>query len=246
MALTRNDKMLVLAAVVLAASVVGGLAWWRTSGMQAETSAPQQAEQAQPQPLPVPVLPEQKTTIAATAPPQVTTTLNPSAPQQDPDSSLQTIFAETPPPPPEPEQAPTPAPAPMVDVPQVPAPPQKTKPETPAERKARLAAERKAAAEAKRAEEDARKSRQETLQRAQEELRKAEAELKRAQDQAQKAGVTLTAPHSPAPDARNACRGQARTCRKPGEAPGSNARAAGSGPIRASATSRSAQARSQA
>ena len=39
MALTRNDKMLILAAVALAASVVGGLAWWRTSGRQAEPVA---------------------------------------------------------------------------------------------------------------------------------------------------------------------------------------------------------------
>lgn len=196
MALTRNDKMLILAAVVLAAAVVAGLAWWRTSVRQAEQQTlAQQVGQLPPAPqitdqairIPADAKPPVKAPITAGTPgttgtPAPTQPGLPPAPAPEPDQSLQTIFADEPKPE-APPQEPTPPPAPL-PAPETPAEkPAPKKPETAAERKTRLAAEKKAAAEARRAEAEAQKARADTLKRAQEELRKAEAELKRAQKQ---------------------------------------------------------------
>lgn len=203
MALTRNDKLLILAAVLLAGAVVGALAWWRTAGKLPEPPAATQ---------PAPV--EQKVEAPADAKPAVTAPVGSAAPapaaqapapQQpaplpvphpEPDKTLSELFAsdtQAPPVPPAaqapalPEAAPAPAaplPPPVVSAQPAPPPaPEKKKPETPAERKARQAAERKAAAEARR--------------RAQEELRKAEAELKRVQAEKKK----QQAQPKPAPEA---------------------------------------------
>ncbi len=194
MALTRNDKLLILAAVFLAAAVVGTLAWWRTSGDAGR----------QPQPLPTAEapsapLPEQRTVVAPQDTPQVTVQLTPPAQPLQPappaasppapatDPSLQTLFtAEPPKPEPEPEPQPAPAPEPQPQPEQPAPPPPPAKPETAKERKARLAQERKAAQEAKRAEAAAAKAHAETLRKAQEELKQAEVELKRAQARAAK------------------------------------------------------------
>jgi hypothetical protein len=197
MALTRNDKMLILAALVLAALVVGGLAWWRTSGKRAEPAPGESSPQAV-QSLP---MVEHKVQIPQDAKPPVVSPLTPSvpaAPPVEPDKSLQGIFAEQPAPEPMPEILPPPEPekAPAKVEPEKP-----KKRETPAERKARLAAERKTAIETKKAEEEAKKARAETLRRAQEELRKAEADLKRAQAQTKtgQAAPAPAQPQSPAP-----------------------------------------------
>lgn len=222
MALTRNDKMLILAAVLLAGAVVGALAWWRTAGRlpeppagQAEKAAPsvehkveapQDARPAVTAPIaPPPSQPQPAQEAPLPVPPATAT-----APHPEPDKSLSEIFnggpkapatsgfepLSPPPAPPEPEKAPEPQPAPA----QAPAPePEKRKPETQAERRARQAAERKAAAEAKRAEAEAKKDRAETLRRAQEELRKAEAELKRAQAAQKKAPQKAPEPAPQAP-----------------------------------------------
>ncbi|MBI4806892.1 MAG: AMIN domain-containing protein [Desulfovibrio sp.] len=201
MALTRNDKMLILAALLLAALVVGGLAWWRTSGKRAEPAP----GAASPQTAQLPPIVEHKVQVPQDAKPPVVSPLTPpapsipAAPPVEPDKSLQGIFAEQPAPEPMPEVLPPPepekAPANTVE------PEKPKKKETPAERKARLAAERKAAAEAKKAEEEAKKARAETLRRAQEELRKAEADLKRAQAQAKsgQAAPAAVQPEPPAP-----------------------------------------------
>jgi len=189
MALTRNDKMLILAALFLAAMVVGGLAWWRTSGKRAEPAA----GESSPQTVQLPPIVEHKVQVPQDAKPPVVSPLTPSlpaAPPVEPDKTLQGIFAEQPAPEPMPELLPLPEPE---KVPAKVEPEKPKKRETPAERKVRLAAERKTAAEAKKAEEDAKKARAETLRRAQEELRKAEADLKRAQARA-KAGQGAPAP----------------------------------------------------
>jgi len=198
MALTRNDKMLILAAVILAAAVVAGLAWWRTAAKQTEQQAlAQQVGQLPPAPQAV----EQAIRIPADAKPPVKAPITPGTPApaqpaqtpgpaQEPDQSLQTIFADEPKPE-APQQEPSPPPAPL-PAPETPADkPAPKKLETAAERKTRLAAEKKAAAEAQ-------KARADTLKRAQEELRKAEADLKRAQKQ-QGAKPQTAAPQPAAP-----------------------------------------------
>ena len=229
MALTRNDKMLILAAVALAASVVGGLAWWRTSGRQAEpvatpaaAPAPAAGQPERPvvqQAIQLPPAPPQAEVKVQPAPgtsPAVTAPLAQPPAAEPPDQSLQTIFAEEPKPAPSVETPPPAPPAPPVPAVEPPAAAKPQKPETRAERKARLAAERKAEAQAKRAEEDAAKARAETLRRAQEELRKAEAELKLDQEKAAKIGTSPEASPKAAPAAKPEAGPEAKPEAKPG------------------------------
>ncbi len=225
MALTRNDKVLILAAITLAAAVVGGLALWRKTMRPAEEippapiSAPAPGAQVQPGPAPA-VQPGQPTAssgdvpqgkdmpatagqagtsarvqapAAPGAPAATGTVTQPISPETGsaPDPSLGTIFSEKPAPAPEPEPV---APPPVVEeAPAPPSPPVVKKPESKAERKARLAAERKA-------EQEERRAKAESLKRAKEDLKRAEADLKRAEAQAKKRGTAPAAKTAPAED----------------------------------------------